>query len=205
MYGGLAIEAWKNKKLRFASIIFAFMIAATLFSRNYLGVHTPQDVKVGFLSTALVLFAVNRIAAYLDNHPEKENYFLLGGIVLVVILLFYFMLKSYPEYYVDGKKIVDPAVMKRNGFTDTGSLAFFCIARFIEKKWVRFEAAGLNVKGVIVSLLGFIPYLCIEFLLKSPCYSLLGQYAGRFIHAGLLITFIVLIWPLVIKLVMKQK
>ena len=37
--------------------------------------------------------------------------------------------------------------MKRNGFTDTGSLACFCIAHFIEKKWVRFEAAGSAVKA----------------------------------------------------------
>lgn len=46
IYGGGAIRKEFNRLLRTAFFIMVVLIA---FSRNYLGVHTPQDVIVGVL------------------------------------------------------------------------------------------------------------------------------------------------------------
>ncbi len=42
IYGGLAVVSWSWKK--FVSVILGIFLLLTAFSRNYLGVHTPQDV-----------------------------------------------------------------------------------------------------------------------------------------------------------------
>ena len=51
LYGGLAVSAWSWKK--WVSAILVFLALLTGFSRNYLGVHTPQDVVVGTLESIL--------------------------------------------------------------------------------------------------------------------------------------------------------
>lgn len=49
MYGTTA--AWQHKKRKLLTIGCGVMILLTGFSRNFLGVHTPQDVIVGFCET----------------------------------------------------------------------------------------------------------------------------------------------------------
>lgn len=83
LYGGLAVSTWE--KMRWISVLCIICIALTGFSRNYLGVHTPQDVLVGLTESVLVLWGMSALFKYLANHPEKENIFLLIGIVFGMI------------------------------------------------------------------------------------------------------------------------
>ena len=50
--------AWQRKKRRYLAVFCAVMIALTGFSRNFLGVHTPQDVIVGFTEAVLMILLV---------------------------------------------------------------------------------------------------------------------------------------------------
>ena len=54
-------------------LVVKILILLTGFSRNYLGVHTPQDVLVGLTEGALMLWGVSAVFKYIANHPEKEN------------------------------------------------------------------------------------------------------------------------------------
>ena len=47
-YGSIGVNQWKKRK--WVSVTAFVFAALTLFSRNYLGVHTPQDVIVGFFN-----------------------------------------------------------------------------------------------------------------------------------------------------------
>ena len=49
--------AWQRKKRTWLAVLCGVLIALTGFSRNFLGVHTPQDVIVGF-SEALILILI---------------------------------------------------------------------------------------------------------------------------------------------------
>ena len=40
--------------------------------------HTPQDVFVAIFLSVLSLICTAKLMAYLDRHPEREDWFLLG-------------------------------------------------------------------------------------------------------------------------------
>lgn len=84
--GGMAVIFWKEKGMRWLSVLFAGFVLLTAFSRNYLGVHTPQDVFVGICISILSLILTAKLFAYLALHPEKEN-MLLGGFVFCCLAL----------------------------------------------------------------------------------------------------------------------
>ncbi|MBO5535524.1 MAG: phosphatase PAP2 family protein [Clostridia bacterium] len=54
LYGSMAVCA--RKMMRWISVLCVILILLTGFSRNYLGVHTPQDVLVGLTEGALMLW-----------------------------------------------------------------------------------------------------------------------------------------------------
>jgi len=115
-YGGVAVGCWK--KLRWISVLCMIFIALTGFSRNYLGVHTPQDVIVGLAVSILVMWGVAVLFRYLSAHPEKENIFLALGIVIGVATMIFISVKPYPMDYVDGTLLVDPQKMIRDDYTN---------------------------------------------------------------------------------------
>ena len=202
IYGGLAVSAWK--KMRWVSILCILCAVLTGFSRNYLGVHTPQDVAVAMTIGVLALVGMRALFRYLDQKPEKENLFLLAGIVFGALALVYITLKAYPEDYVDGKLLVDPQRMMKDGYGDIGMLIAFCIGRFIEKTWVRFEPNG-TAKNLTVGLVGALILFFLIQLLGAPMKSLFGAHWGCFAEHVIIVLYIVALWPAVMKACMKTK
>ena len=198
LYGGMAVSSWKRKKL--LSVILIALILLTGFSRNYLGVHTPQDVLVALLETVLWLFLAAKLFAYLEKHPEKENRFLLLSFLIGWLGIVYITFKPYPMDYVDGKLLVDPQKMMNDGYGDICLLIAFPIARYIEKTWIRFKPTGLKTVRVLVCAAGLVPlYLMISFL-KAPLDAWLGSHWGHFAHTFIIVLYSVALYPLVIKL-----
>ena len=199
LYGGMAVTSWKKKK--WISWICVLLILITGFSRNYLGVHTPQDVAVGILLGCASLYGVYRLFHYLEEHPEKEDLWLLGGLLVTIAAVFYITFKPYPMDYIDGKLLVDPQKMMHDGYKDLGMFGGFCISRYLEKHFVGFRAAGLNRKGILTSLIGIVPLYLISKRLPGPMESVFGANFGGMLSRVALVFFIVLIWPLVIRFV----
>lgn len=81
-FGG--VGAWLWGKRRVLSVLCWIFVLLVMFSRNYLGVHTPQDVLVGFLATLLMMFAAWHIEDWTDADPKRDMAVLIGGIVLCV-------------------------------------------------------------------------------------------------------------------------
>ncbi len=197
IYGGLALSSWKWQKA--VSVLCVIALLLTGFSRNYLGVHTPQDVVVGMLETLAVLLCMAKLFSWLEKHPEKENWFLLACFILGWLGIVFITFKPYPMDYVDGELLVDPQKMMNGGYGDIALLIAFPIARYIEKTWIRFRATGLKGRGLAVSVLGLVPlYLMLRFM-KAPLDSLLGAHWGHFLDSFILVIYCVALWPLVIR------
>ena len=203
IYGGLAVVSWSWKK--FVSVILGIFLLLTAFSRNYLGVHTPQDVFVGICESVFWLIIVAKIFTYLDEHPEKENLLLLICFILGWLGIVYITFKPYPMDYVDGKLLVDPQKMMNDGYGDICLLIAFPVARYIEKRWIGFQAPGLKGAGLAAGIVGLIPlFLMIKFM-RPALDGVLGTHWGHFANTFIIVLYCIALWPLVIKAVSKTE
>ena len=197
IYGSLAMF---SKKIKCLCVLFVLAILTTMFSRNYLGVHTPQDVLVGFVLGLLSIYITAKMFAYIERNPEKENKVLTCLFIIALAGFAYVNLKPYPMDYVNGKLLVDPNKMTIDSWGDIGGLMALIVMHCIEKRFVKFSATGLNFKGVVLCLIGLIPLGLMIYGLKPIIVSFLGVHAGRLVYETTLTFYIFVFWPLVLKM-----
>lgn len=203
--GGMAVNNWKDKKTKWISILFILFIILTAFSRNFLGVHTPQDVCVALLLTALSLFVTAKLFAYFDAHPEKENLFLIGVFVFCCLALVYITLKPYPmDYTAEGKLLVDPQKMMNDGYGDIGKAMGFVIARFVEKTWIKFKAFKINVKAIIITAIGLILMVLMKKYINPVFIQWFGSHWGKLFFSVVYTFYYIALFPIVIKFCQKR-
>lgn len=205
--GGTAINLWEDKRTRWCSVVLVLFALLTAFSRNYLGVHTPQDVLVGLLVSGFSLFLTAKLFDYLEKRPEMEDRLLLGGLVFCCLALVYITLKPYPmDLNAEGKLIVDPQKMMNDGYGDLGKMLGFLVARFIEKKWIRFQPPKEDNKlGVVLCLVGLIPMVPMKKLLSPVLVAALGSHWGKLLFSMIYVFYYIALFPAVLKLIYKGK
>ena len=160
----------------------------------------PQDVAAGLCLGAAALWGMTRLFALLEARPELEDRFLLGGLLFAAAALAYISLKSYPlDYGADGKLLVDPQRMMRDGFRDMGLLTGFCAGRYVEKRWVRFRVTGVDSRGVALAGLGFALLSLLNACLGAGLKAALGGHWGRLLTYFILVFFTLAVWPAVIR------
>lgn len=204
LYGGMAVGFWEKKSTKWISVLCIVALLITGFSRNYLGVHTPQDVGVGLCLGVLTLWAVARAFAYLKAHPEQENKFLLIGFIVGVLAFIYIHIKPYPLDYVNGKLLVDPHKMMKDAYQDIGLWLAFCGARYVERRWIHFTELGFNWKGICWALLGLIPLYVLMKYAYHPLMHTFGTHWGRMVFAFILVFYVIAGFPALIKWVIKK-
>ncbi len=198
VYGGIAAVFRECGKT--LVLLCVGLIVLTAFSRNYLGVHTPQDVVAALCLSAMGLYGVARLFTLLDAHPEWEDRVLLGGFLFAVAALVYIALKPYPmDYGTDGSLLVKPGRMMRGGFRAMGLLMGFCVGRYVEKRWVRFRVTGVDARGVALASLGFALLSFLKTCLGALLKMAFGGHWGRLSTYFILAFFVVAVWPAVIR------
>ncbi len=205
IYGGLAVGFWEKKSTKWLSVVCIIALLITGFSRNYLGVHTPQDVIVGLCLGIFTLWAVARAFKYLEAHPEQENRWLLLGFIAGILALVYIRVKPYPLDYVNGKLLVDPHNMMIEPYLHIGAWLAFCAARYVEKRWINFTELGFNFKGICWALIGLIPVYLIMNYVRHPLLETFGTHWGRLIYSVILVFYVITLFPAIIKWIAKPK
>lgn len=76
--------AWQRKKRTWLAAICAGLIALTGFSRNFLGVHTPQDVLVGFTVAVIMICVVGAAQEKLDGNEKILDILTLIGVLAII-------------------------------------------------------------------------------------------------------------------------
>ncbi len=204
IYGGLALLSKKAGHI-WLSVVWVVLILLLMFSRNYLGVHTPQDIVVGLLVSLLVMWFTAKLFRYLDAHPEKENMFLLLGFVIGIASLLYVWYKPYPMDYVDGKLLVDPAKMKYSGSADIASILGLTLGRYIEKRFIRFKPSLSGIRSIILCVIGLAVLCVIITVLKGYFIGLWGKFMGRIAVGFVQMLYIMAVWPAVMKLFCRKE
>ena len=142
------------KKYRGIVCFSILMLLLTMFSRNYLGVHTPQDVLVGGLVSLVCAFAVMKVCDWVEKNPEKDWIVLLAVTIITAAMLCYIAFKHYPEDYVDGVLLVDPKKMTVDGFKDPGRFWGIFLGWFLERRFVKFPTDVSGYKKALRALVG---------------------------------------------------
>ena len=194
-YGGIGM--WFRKICKWVTIVLFLLIAATMFSRNYLGVHTPKDVIVGCTATVLVMFVSVLIEKWTDKDIRRDKWVLIGGLLLCAVLVAYYLLKPYPlQYLEDGSLLVDPTKMRADSYEGIGLLSAFSICRYFARRRFKFEEAMPSWKDrCIVGIIALIP-LClwdtysIDFFQKN-----IGRDAAKFLSNSVFIIYIMILVP----------
>ena len=171
-YGSLAL--WFGKKHRWVAWLMGAMILLTGFSRNYLGVHTPQDVVVG-IGLCFVYLALNaRLMAWLERTPRGDALVAAVGCLLAAGCVAFFLLKSYPMDYVNGALLVDPEEMMEDGFAAAGMVLGFFPGWLLERRFFPFSTDRIVRGQRLVSLLGLIPLLLLYKLVPDLLAGAVG-------------------------------
>ena len=203
--GGLAVGAWKKYKwISALCVLFALIVG---FSRNYLGVHTPQDVAVAAALSVASLFAVAWVMRYLEQHPDKEDTFLFAMFIVGCAGVAYVTFKPYPMDYKGplGELLVDPQRMMNDGYSDQSQLVVFPVARYTERRFIGFRETGLTRAGVVTGVIGLIPLWAMINWLGAPLDQMLGKHWGHFLNSSIIVLYIVALYPIVIRLTERPK
>ena len=192
--------AWQRKKRRYLAVFCAVMIALTGFSRNFLGVHTPQDVIVGFTEAVLMILLVGAAQRKLDGDERKLDILTVLGVLAVIGSLLYITNKPYPMDYVDGKLLVDPQKMMNDSFKACGAFLGLLLGSYWERHYIRYE---IPTGAKNLPILGFVGFLIAfswkEYFAPATVVAALGGHWGNFVARFLLWIFVVAVWPLCIR------
>ena len=197
-YGNTAVWQWSKRK--WLSIVCCVLILLTGFSRNFLGVHTPQDVLVGLTEGVVLIIIVGFAQKKLEGKEKALDILTVVGILAVIGTILYITLKSYPMDYVDGELLVDPQKMMNDCFKACGGFLGFLIGSFIERHYIRFEIPSHSSKLPILACVGFaLMFAWKELFAPATIVPLLGGHWGNLIARGIMVLFALTIWPIVIK------
>ena len=188
-FGSLAL--W-NRKHRAALILFPILIVLVLFSRMFLGVHTPADVFVGAGTALLLIFLVYPVFSH-----DRGQRALVGWVVfLLVISLAYLLFVLLYPFPADTDP-VNLAEAQKNGWSLFGSVSGMLLFALIEPRAINYKTRA-PLPAQIVKLVGG---LVLALGLKEGLKPLFSLFFGDALFPGAIRYFIVvvaagLLWPL---------
>lgn len=183
--------ALRTKKTWVRTLSIALVILVP-FSRLYLGVHTPLDVVVAFVSSLLLVFALQPVV-YGQNSKKAFPIFLwvMAGLSLAFVSyveFFSFPVDMDPENLAHGAK---------SAYTLLGAVLGMLIVYYVDEKRLRFSTEAPWYGQVLKLFLGLALVAALKAGLKAPLLSLFGGH--DFAHAlryFILVLFAGIVWPL---------
>lgn len=196
------IAVWQRKRKWLAALCIVGILLV-MFSRNYLGVHTPQDVIVGFVLCGAVIAANIFVVRWADKKPNRDWIVFGVGMALCFAFLAFISLKEYPfEYTDDGSLMADPIKMITDGYAAAGYFIGFLIGWIIERHFIRFEVPKGIASKIITFIVGGGLLYGVSLILK-PVKNSIGLWWGELVYFVLIFLFIMAGYPALMKLAEK--
>ena len=165
-FGSLAV--WQKKSKIIASIcgVIVFLV---MLSRNYLGVHTPQDVIASFIITVGIIAMNLFLLSWVEKGKNRDIIFFSVGMAICIGAFLYNVLKPYPmDMSSDGKLLVDSSEMIIEGGVGIGCATGFLLGWFIDRRFVKYEVPNTLKRKIWVFLVGAVLTVITVFFVCDP-------------------------------------
>ena len=194
------VAVWQKDKRRWLTVVCVILVLLIGFSRNFLGVHTPQDVVVAMIESMIVIFAVSKVQKKVEGNEKVFDILTLAGLAFTAAALVYIYVKPYPMDFVDGVLLVDPKSMMNDSFKAAGYFAGLMIGSYVERHYIRYEIPyGSPNLGILSCVGAAIMITWKEYLGPATVVLAFGKHWGNFVARFLLTIFATVVWPLVIR------
>lgn len=198
-YGSIAI--WQKDKRKWVSVTCIVLILLTAFSRNFLGVHTPQDVICGLIEAVIILYVVFVVSKKLDGNERAIDILTLIGVVAVIVSLIYIQIKPYPmDYDAAGNLLVNPSKMMNDCFKACGAFIGFLVGSYVDRHYIHYEIpVGTKNLPILVSIGVALAFSWKEYFGPATVGAAFGGHWGNFIARCIMLLFAMIVWPIVIQ------
>lgn len=165
IWGSIAY-CFKRKMLTVFLIILILLIG---FSRNYIGVHTPQDVIIAYVLALILIFILNKLMQWEQKGKNRDIIILAIAIASSFGLILFEQIKTYPMDYINGELLVDPIKMQLYAYPKVGLMLGIFTGWFLNKRFLNFDGSKgkSNLK-------------LIRFITGIILLSILSQYGTKF-------------------------
>ena len=163
--------------------VFVLLVA---FSRNFLSVHTPQDVIVALIESIVFIAAANALLAWVDQDDDRDTMVMALALGITVLYVAYVSLKPYPMDYQNGVVLVDPELMKVDCFKSGGVFSGAILGWYLERHLINFEVPNrmgwkrivlrLVVGLLVVAALHLMPRVLLLFGTPETWYELVKNF-----------------------------
>ena len=179
----------KEKWIRITAIALIVLVP---FSRMYLGVHTPLDVGVAFITALVFAIALFPLVKRADESPR-----VMTGILLVMLLvnIFYWCYVTFHNFPAD----IDQHNLHsgvKSAYTLLGCLIGLLGARAIDEKYIRFDVKAVWWAQILKVALGLGVCMGVKSGLKPLLHLFLSEHPATAIRYGLMVFVAGAVWPL---------
>ena len=204
VFGGGVVRKDLPKVFRITACITAVLVA---FSRNFLGVHTPQDVLVGIGAGLLVMWLCYLLMGWIERNPEKDWMVVCIGVVLAIAVAVYAKFKPYPEDFdAAGKLIVDGAKMANDTFKGVGYFIAVLTGWILERRFVRFSTDEISLSRKLTRVLtGLLTYYAVSLIVCPLIKTGLSGPVGTLLSCFLQVFYVVFLFPWCLKRLEKTE
>lgn len=179
-------------------VLFGLLLILVAVSRNYLGVHTPQDVIVGLGVGLVVMYLISKLITWLDEHPEKEIPAAVIGISISIAVALYAGLKSYPvDYDENGAILVEGAKMAKDTYKAVGWSLAVWIGRILDRRYVHFSTDVPLTDKIFRLVAGLLSFYAVSLVICPAVKDLIPGPAGTVANTFLQIFYIIILFPLI--------
>lgn len=199
LWGSIAYKWWNNKLIRYTMITIVLLVA---FSRNYIGVHTPQDVIVSILVGIILFFIADNLLKWIDKNKNNDLILYATILVLTTILYTFIHIKCNLQLqsFNPTTDNINPLVMKHGTYPKIGFMLGIFTGWILEKRFINFQITeSWNFKKVL-SLFWGISILIILLTISSRLLSLFcPSHIAYGLNAFIITFYITFIYPIILK------
>lgn len=171
VWGALGAFLWKGKKRSLSAVCWGILVIIA-FSRNYLGVHTPQDVIAALAMGIVLIFLVEKVLCWVEKGRNRDLVAAGAGCLLCFCPMLW-----------------------AGCLSNAGAGMGFFIGWVLERRFVQFETEGTKTGKCVRFAIGGAGIVFILTVLPAVLRMAVGsKYAGFFV-SFILAMFIIAVYP----------